>query len=296
MFFEKIWGAYNKNYKKLLIIPILLVIFFGSVLIFNKVTTGEFIKKDTTLTGGTTVTVTTTSEFDVAVLKKSISDVFDTPDVSIRVLSESFSRKVVGYEIQIGKEIDRDVLTLEIGKIMNMELTHENSSVGFQGPTLGASFFKMAIYVLIASFVLISIISFYYFRNLASSFSIVISVIADVICILGLMDLIGIKFSIATIGAILMIIGYSTDSNILLTTNIVKRREGTLEGRLKHTLKTELTMDAAAYTTYSIMFLLSNIAIIQHIAMVLIIGIFFDEIFTFLLNNALQRMWGGKHD
>jgi preprotein translocase subunit SecF len=296
MNFEKMWDNYNKNYKKLLIIPLILVLFFGSVLIYNRITTGEFLDKDITLTGGTTITVSTTTEFNVDALKASISESFDTTDISIRVLSESFSRKVVGYEIQIGKEVDRDVLTTEIEGIMNIKLTHENSSIGFQGPTLGASFFKVAIYVLLVSFILISIISFYYFRNLAGSFAIVISVIADVICIFGLMELVGIKFSIATIGALLMIIGYSTDSNILLTTNIIKRREGTLESRLKHTLKTELTMDAAAYTTYSIMFLLSNIAIIQHIAIILIIGIFFDEIFTFLLNNGLQRLWVGRHD
>lgn len=287
---SKLWAYYNTNYKKVVIIPIILILFFSSILVWNKIKTGEFVEKDISLKGGTTITVNTEKSVAISDLERSVSAEFDIDDIAIRELSDPLSRKTIGYEIQLGTEVERSVLLSGLESILNIELDDQNTSIGYQGSSLAKTFFRDITWILLISFILVSIVSLYYFKNVVSSCVIILSVVGDIICVLGLMNILGIKFSIATIGALLMIIGYSTDSNILMTTNIVKRTETSVENRIKRTIKTEFTMDAAAYTTYSVMFFLSNIAIIQHIALVLILGIFFDEIFTSGMNNTLQRM------
>jgi len=47
----------------------------------------------------------------------------------------------------------------------------------------------------------------------------------------------------------------------------------------------------AAFVTFSIMFFVSNVELIKHIALVLIIGIFFDIIDTWLGNAGFQRIY-----
>jgi preprotein translocase subunit SecF len=93
-----------------------------------------------------------------------------------------------------------------------------------------------------------------------------------------------------------MIIGYSTDSDILLATYILKRKEGTLMERIKHGIKVELTVDIAAYVVYLIMFMLSNIEIIKHIALIMLLGTTFDVINTWIQNAGLQRMYLERRD
>ena len=50
---------YNKNYKKLLLIPLILFILAIGILTSSYYSTGEFLEKDITLTGGTSITVLT---------------------------------------------------------------------------------------------------------------------------------------------------------------------------------------------------------------------------------------------
>ena len=292
--FEKFWSYYMANYKKLMIIPLILVIVFGAVLLNNKIKTGEFIDKDVSLKGGTTITVTTNESMDPHLLESKLKQVFGTDDVTVRVLTEPFSNRVVGYSMQLDINENKTMIMNKLSSIFH-PLPEENVSIGYQGPSLAKTFFHEIVYILMFSFLLVSLVSYYYFRNIFATFAIIISVVGDIICILGLMNVLGIKFTTATIGALLMIVGYSTDSNILLSTNILKRREGSLSYRIRKALKTELTQDLSSYTVYFTMLALSNVAIIQHIATILIMGIFFDEIFTLIWNNGLQRLWVEKH-
>ncbi|RLG17699.1 hypothetical protein DRN75_03355 [Nanoarchaeota archaeon] len=278
------WEWYDKNYKKLIIIPTILLLTFSGILIHHKVTTGEFVEKGIEFKGGTVITISTDEQYDVQDLESKFSSELGT-DVVVRKINDIFGH-TKAYEVSVDNVLDYD----EAIDLVERLLGDVDVSIANQEPSLGASFFRDAVKVLAVSFILISLVSFYYFRKFYSALTIVVSAISDIIAIFAVMDLFGMKFSIATIGALLMVLGYSTDSNILLTTNIVKRKEGTISYRIKQTLKTELTQDFAAYLVYFTMFFLSNVSIIKHIALILILGIFFDEIFTLVLNNTLQRV------
>jgi preprotein translocase subunit SecF len=60
---------------------------------------------------------------------------------------------------------------------------------------------------------------------------------------------------------------------------------------MKKAIKTEATMALAALVTFSLMYAFSSVEIIQHIALVLLIGIIFDLINTWGENASLQRLF-----
>jgi preprotein translocase subunit SecF len=88
-----------------------------------------------------------------------------------------------------------------------------------------------------------------------------------------------------------MIIGYSSDSDILLASSIFKKKDGDLKERLGSSIKTQFTMNLTALVTFVIMFALSSVDAIKQISLVLMIGIFFDLINTWLASASIQRLY-----
>jgi len=64
---------YNKNYKVLLIIPIILLILSLGYLGYAYYTTGDFIEKDISLTGGTSITIFVQEQINTQELKDYLS-------------------------------------------------------------------------------------------------------------------------------------------------------------------------------------------------------------------------------
>ncbi len=288
--FTRLLRLYEKDYKKLMIIPVLILVFSVSVIIYTKATTGEFFSKDISLKGGTSMTVYTSNHYDLDELMDWAADVWST-DSSIIHLINPLTGHVIGYEFRTSLELSRDEAVSVLGGKLSIELTSENFNIGMQSAVIASNFFTDSLIIILISFILMSFVVFYYFRNPLPSFSIIISTIADVVNIIAVLNLLGASLSVASIGALLMIIAYSTDSDILLASNIIKRRDGSVIDRLKMSLKTEATMSLAAITTYSVMFLLTNIELIRSIALVLLIGSFSDVINTYILSAGLQRIY-----
>jgi len=289
-FISRIEEIYEKDYKKLMVIPIALLLFFSGVLIYNQVTKGYLLELDISLKGGTAITFYSNQTFELDFLEQKMSEFFSTDDVSARKLKDIYGN-LIGYDLQIGKEVTSSEIFSGFGEAIGVSLSPLNTSITQQSSKFAKSFFSDALWVFLIAFFLMSIVIYFYFKSFVPAISITFSTMSDIVCILGVFALFHIKFSSATIGALLMIIGYSSDSDILLATNILKRREGRLMDRIKYAIKTELTMDLAAFVTYLIMFTLSNVEIIKHIAFVLFIAIFFDIINTWIQNAGLQRMY-----
>ena len=289
-FLNKLGDIYENSYKKLMIIPAVLVLFFLGVLVYNQVANGYIVEQDISLKGGTAITFYSNQTFALDFLEQKLSEVFETEDVSARELKDIYGN-LVGYDLQVGKEINTTSAFSTLGSAFGIVLDPSNTSINQQSAQLAKSFFRDAMWAFLIAFVLMAAVIYFYFKSIVPAISIILSTVSDIICILGVFALFKIKMSIATIGALLMIIGYSVDSDILLATNIIKRREGRLMDRIKHAIKTELMMDLAAFVTYLIMLLFSNVGIIKHIAFVLFIAIFFDIINTWIQNAGLQRIY-----
>ncbi|MDD4353462.1 MAG: hypothetical protein PHN56_03320 [Candidatus Nanoarchaeia archaeon] len=170
-------------------------------------------------------------------------------------------------------------------------MLEENISFGSQSSVIGDNFIRESGWLFLIGFILMNIVSYLYFKDIIPALSITISTLTDIIGVLAVFNLLGVKIGVVTIGALLMIMGYSTDSDILLATNIIKKTEGSLKERMISALKTELTMNSTALITFIIMYLLSSVDAIKQISLVLIVGMLFDLLNTWLQNASIQRIY-----
>jgi preprotein translocase subunit SecF len=115
------------------------------------------------------------------------------------------------------------------------------------------------------------------------------------------MNVIGLELSLGTVAALLMLIGYSVDSDILLTTNLL-RKKGDLNEKVRNTMKTGVTMTFTTFAAIFAMFLVSStihlfsshfapIPILRDISLVLLFGLMMDLVNTWLFNAGVLRWY-----
>ena len=120
--------------------------------------------------------------------------------------------------------------------------------------------------------------------------AIMLNVFADLATTIAVMSILNIKLSLAAIAALLMILGYGVDSNILLCTRAIKERGGTRLERINMTLPTGITMTATTMAPLFAIMLLARASELKTIAAILLIGLAADFIYTWLMNvNILLR-------
>jgi len=108
------------------------------------------------------------------------------------------------------------------------------------------------------------------------------------------------ELSLGTIAALLMLIGYSVDSDILLTTKILRGR-GELNEKVRSAMKTGLTMTATTIAAVFAMFFVASvlplaslfppIPMLRDISAVLLFGLFADLMNTWMLNAGILRWY-----
>jgi len=290
---QKLADWYNKNYKLLLIIPALLFIFSLIYLGYAFYTTGDFIDKDISLTGGTSVTLFSEQEINT----KEISDFLSGKinDLSVRELSDFRTGKQKAVIIETTSEPNKVRDLLE--EFLGYELNSENSSIESTGSSLGKSFYNQLRIAILISFILMAIIVFLLFRNFIPSFAVVISAFADITMTLALTGLLGIKISTAGITAILMLIGYSVDSDIMLTTRLLKR-QGETNKNLLNAFKTGITMTLTSIIAITVALFITQSfsSVLQQIFTILIIGLSFDILNTWITNVSILKWYlDAKH-
>ena len=166
-------------------------------------------------------------------------------------------------------------------------------------PTLGSYFLGQLQGIIIAAFILVAIAVFIVFRTVIPSFAVVFGAANDIIIALGAMGLFGIPLGVASIGGLLMLIGYSIDTDVLSAIRILKRQEHTSEYRAFESMKTGITITATALLVFGILFAVSYASFIQtyfEIAGVVLAGLVGDVITTWLGNTVMVLWYKKKRD
>jgi preprotein translocase subunit SecF len=152
-------------------------------------------------------------------------------------------------------------------------------------PTLGAFFLKQMINIIIIAFILVAIVVFAVFRTPVPAFAVVFGAVNDLIVALGAMGLFGIPLGVASIGGLLMLIGFSIDTDILAAIRIIKRTGDTAAERAFASFKTGTTMTITALISFSVLLAVAYFAFIPtylEIAGVVMVGLLADVITTWL--------------
>lgn len=287
---EIIKDIYEKKYKFLLILPIFLLILSGGILGLNKLSTGEYIEKDISLTGGITITVHTSESLNIASVKNSLESELNT-EVNIRELTSIATAGIIGYTFELQEVAEEKEIINAISNAINIEITDDNSSIEQTSASLGAAFFQSSMNAIIFAFILMALVVFLYFRKIIVSGAIILSVIFDVVVTLGIMSIIGIKLSTISIAALLMVIGYSVDTDILLSSKLLKSKRGQVIERVYNAMNTGLTMQFTTLIVFIVMYFISPAIPLKEIAVILIISICVDVISTWIQNAGIMRLY-----
>lgn len=289
--FEKF---YKKNYKFLLVIPILFFIFSIVMIVDTISKDGTPIYRDVSLKGGLSGIFEIQTQVSSEELKVLLENNF--PQNSF-VISDLVSKGQ-----NQGFIIDTDLSEDELVKFMDdkFEVSFEfgkNYSSNFISPVLSNAFFKQAMYILLISFVLMASVVFLYFRSIVPSFAVVLSAVFDIMVTVGILNFFEFKISIAGIGALLMIIGYSIDTDVLLTNRVFKEKEaGDIFEKTLFAFKTGSLMSFTTFVAGIAAMILTNSEVIFEIAIILVVGLIVDYISTWIQNTSILLWWLEKRN
>ncbi|WP_276299049.1 protein translocase subunit SecF [Halorussus lipolyticus] len=166
-------------------------------------------------------------------------------------------------------------------------------SVQGTSASFGESTQRLALMGVGLAFVGMSVLVFLMFRTFVPSIAVVISAFSDIMIPVAVMNLVGIPLSLGTVAALLMLIGYSVDSDILLNNHILRRSGGFYESTHR-AMRTGVTMTVTSLSAMAVMSFVAylfGIDLLASIGVVLVLGLATDLMNTYMLNLSLLRWY-----
>lgn len=279
---------YEKNYKKLIIISYSILLISIILVLTHVAKTGDPFNRDITLKGGVSATI-----YKEDLSLQEINDFLkqNVEDFDVRKLTDPNTGKQTGLIVEVADINEGELKNLLAKKIAINYENKEEYDASITSEEFGRSFYQGLMIALIFAFVLMSIVVLIAFKTFIPSIAVISAALTDILATLAILNLIGIKLSAAGVVAFLLVIGYSIDTDILLTTRLLKRREeGSLYERLKHSITTGLTMTVAAIAALTVGYFVAIPEQLKQIFLVIIIALVFDIISTYF-GNASILIW-----
>lgn len=204
-------------------------------------------------------------------------------------------------------DLDKAELESALGFYLNREvsidLQRKNCNIGKVEPALGKKFREDGAKAVVISYLLMASVIFFAFRDFIPSIAVMLAATCDALIAAGCMSIFGILLEPASLVALLMLVGYSVDSDILLTARVLRRKTGgEVNKRIDNAMKTGLTMTGTTIAVMLVILLISSILTQIHtlssIASVLLLGLFADILTTWFMNAGILKWYieekGGK--
>ncbi len=170
---------------------------------------------------------------------------------------------------------------------------YDIESIQDRSAAFGQSSQRQALLGVAVAFLGMSVLVFVLFRTFVPSIAIVASAFSDIMIPVALMNLFGIQLSLGTVAALLMLIGYSVDSDLLLNNHVLRRR-GDFYESTRRAMRTGVTMtltSISAMTMMTVVAYLLGIPLLPYIGIVLVFGLSADLMNTYLMNVSLLRYY-----
>ncbi len=264
----------------LAVLAVALLILSGSFLL-----TGSPVPLGMDFAGGAELTVqTTTPEDDIAAA-------FDVQPESIQSTQADNQ-----YIIQFA-DLDQDAMT-DLSDQAEANLAQDGDADIVQSESITSASFgqqtqQTALLGIAVAFLGMSVLAFLLFRTFVPSIAIVASAFSDIMIPLAFMAVAGIQLSLGTVAALLMLIGYSVDSDILLNNHILRRGGDFYEATHRAT-RTGITMTVTSMMAMLVMGIaasLFGVELLASIGIILFVGLAADLMNTYLLNLSLLRWY-----
>ena len=275
-------GLINYNIEKyspqqLVAIPLALFVLSLVVIAQTFMATGMPVTPGIDFSGGTAVTIITTDSNDqlqATFAGYPLSDISDMNN---------------GKFLKFGSMDDTRYQSL----VQLISQKYPDAKIDQIGESFGKSLQSQAAIALVFSFIGMAIVVFLSFRTFVPSAAVVLSALADMAMTAAVMNIIGIPLSLGTTAALLMLIGYSVDSDILLTNRVLKR-QGKLNDKLMGAFHTGMIMTSTTLAAVTALFVVSwfgSVQILMEISAVLLIGLVADVLNTWLTNVGILKWY-----
>jgi len=240
------------------------------------VTTGAPANPGIEFTGGSELVV----ESDAS--QSAVAAAFETEPTNIRQAGVDGDRYLATFQTNDGSDV-RDDAAVDVTVVQSQAVS----------PTFGSSSQRLALLGVGGAFLGMSLLVFALFRTFVPSIAVVVSAFSDIVVPVALMNLLGIELSLGTVAALLMLIGYSVDSDILLNNHVLRRSGGFWES-VERAMRTGVTMTVTSIAAMAVMTVVSYVFAIQlmtAIGLVLVMGLVTDLMNTYMLNVTLLRWY-----
>ena len=270
------------NPKKMMAVPASLFAVAAVIVIITFIMTGMPVTPGIDFAGGTAVTIYTDDS------KEELEAYFEGYD--LKSIDEGISG---GYYLKFGPMSNEEMMAFNDYILEG----YPDAGIDQIGANFGATLQSQAFLALLFAFLGMAVVVFIAFRKILPALTVVFAGVADITITAACMNIFGIELSLATTAALLMLIGYSVDSNILLTTKVLKR-QGNLEEKMEGAFHTGFIMTSTTFCAILAMFIVSligNVPTLYTISAVLLIGLICDLIFTWGFNAGMLRLYAEKH-
>ncbi len=266
--------------KKLIAVPLGILGLALLVLLVHFLLTGLPVSLGFEFTGGVSLQMQTDTPVDQIEQDFSNIEGVPAPD-SVQAISGG---AIVRYQ-----PLDDD----QMGELQDFrDDEYPDASIEMVSPAHGLSLLYQSIGAVLFAFLLMTFVVFAFFRTFVPSMAIVASAASDMIVPIGVMTLLGIDVTLGTIPAILLIIGYSIDSDILLTRNTLTGRRKKFYENVRNAMRTGVTMTTTSMAAMAVMAVSAHffaIFILRDIGIILFFGLGMDLINTYMMNVAILR-------
>lgn len=276
---------YQRTYKKWLLIPIIILVLALAQIGYQTATTGNFLHKGVELTGGLKITLSDLPVYDADALHLQLVSEFPDKDIHIQRQQGTISILTIKADITDNAAIVR--FKEKVSQFLTIPPEQIEQNIEITGASVGENFFKQTLIAIVVAFIFMGLVVIIYLRTLAPALAIILAAFSDMTVTLAVVNLLGIKLTTAGIVAFLFLIGYSVDTDMLLSARVLRRKEGTVMERVFDAMKTGLTMTFATIAAVTVALIFSPSEVIRQIMIVLLIGLLVDIINTWIQNVGI---------
>ncbi len=280
-FFKYDINKYNP--KMMMAVPGVIFVVALVIVLITFAFTGMPVTPGIDFAGGTAVTLHTSDS------KEAVVSYFAGYD--LKSIDEGVSG---GYYLKFGPMSNEEMITFNDYILAK----YPDAGIDQIGANFGSTLQSQALLAILFAFIGMAVVVFIAFRKLIPALTVVAAGVADITITAAMMNIFHIELSLATTAALLMLIGYSVDSNILLTTKVLKR-QGQLDEKMAGAFHTGFIMTTTTFAAILAMFvvaLIGQVPTLYNIGAVLLIGLVCDLVFTWAFNAGALRLYLERTD
>jgi preprotein translocase subunit SecF len=277
------WHVKHLSARQMIVIPLTLAALCAGALTYRWMTTGSPVPLSTDFKEGALIRVGgLDNRPDANAVEQALRGLL-AADVGVKITEDRTTGKF-GFDAEVSRKITENEENQVIQFISTQFVGAKLEPIQSKGSVITSISKDQAWKALIGAFVLMTAVLFLIFRHSTAAGVMVLCVALDALGALGGMAIFQVPLSFGSIAALLMIIGYSVDTDILLSNHMLKRLGGEVRGRAADAMMTGLMTSGTTVVALVAIEIFTTAPLLHELSIVLIFGILADLINTWFLN------------